>query len=367
MEQINIQSHDHSVYSQIGDYLVDYIRSHKLEVGAKLPSVRQIAQVAGTSVRTVHRAIEDLNRRGICYQLPQRGIFVAQKPDEVQDKLYPAIGVYNKYGYEINHEEGNIPAALFCGIQRACREMSKPVVQFQELSADQVDYYSEKLKLLDTIIVVATDDFPEIVHLAEAFPKVHFLQVNYYYRDFDSTPANVSGVFNDDAGGAYRMAKYLLEIADSFAFVAYDIADENYRHRQRGCEQAVRETGRTNCPMLMLSSSEAVKKLTGMDELMRMFGRRVDAVFCANDMILQRLRELTPCADGFRPIMATYDNELHAVRKITEIPKVSIDFVRLGYRAGILACGAIPKKVYMEEPELLMPSRIYQPTKEKNI
>ncbi|MFI9236069.1 GntR family transcriptional regulator [Streptomyces sp. NPDC053079] len=67
------------VYMQVADHLADQIDSGKLNLGARLPGERDLAEEYGVAIGTARRAIQELRDRGLLITLPAKGTFVAQR------------------------------------------------------------------------------------------------------------------------------------------------------------------------------------------------------------------------------------------------------------------------------------------------
>lgn len=64
------------VYEQIINAIEKEILTGKLPVGAKLPSVRELAQILDTNPNTVQKSYTELDRRGVIVTVPSRGAFI---------------------------------------------------------------------------------------------------------------------------------------------------------------------------------------------------------------------------------------------------------------------------------------------------
>lgn len=65
------------IYEQIQDQIVRFIEAGVLSPGDKLPSVRQLAQDNGINPNTVAKAYAELEKSGCVYNLPKKGVYVA--------------------------------------------------------------------------------------------------------------------------------------------------------------------------------------------------------------------------------------------------------------------------------------------------
>ena len=66
------------IVSQIHAQIVRFIEAGILSPGDRLPSVRQLAQDNGINPNTVAKAYTMLEQSGVVYNLPKKGVYVAQ-------------------------------------------------------------------------------------------------------------------------------------------------------------------------------------------------------------------------------------------------------------------------------------------------
>ncbi|MDO5108796.1 MAG: GntR family transcriptional regulator [Erysipelotrichaceae bacterium] len=73
---LNLQSKV-PIYEQIQTQILRFIEAGVLRPGDKLPSVRQLAQENGINPNTAARAYVELEIAGVVYNLPKKGVYVA--------------------------------------------------------------------------------------------------------------------------------------------------------------------------------------------------------------------------------------------------------------------------------------------------
>ena len=73
---LNLQSKV-PIYEQIQTQILRFIEAGVLRPGDKLPSVRQLAQENGINPNTAARAYIELEIAGVVYNLPKKGVYVA--------------------------------------------------------------------------------------------------------------------------------------------------------------------------------------------------------------------------------------------------------------------------------------------------
>ncbi len=73
---INLQSKE-PIFEQIQTQILSFIEAGVLSPGDKLPSVRQLATENGINPNTVAKAYSLLEQKGYVYNLPKKGVYVA--------------------------------------------------------------------------------------------------------------------------------------------------------------------------------------------------------------------------------------------------------------------------------------------------
>ncbi len=74
---LNLQSKI-PIYEQIQAQIIRFIEAGVLNPGDRLPSVRQLAQDNGINPNTVAKAYAELEKAGAVYNLPKKGVYVAE-------------------------------------------------------------------------------------------------------------------------------------------------------------------------------------------------------------------------------------------------------------------------------------------------
>lgn len=73
---LNLQSKV-PIFEQIQTQIIRFIEVGVLKPGDKLPSVRQLAMENGINPNTVAKAYSELEKANIVYNLPKKGVYVA--------------------------------------------------------------------------------------------------------------------------------------------------------------------------------------------------------------------------------------------------------------------------------------------------
>ena len=91
---LNLQSKI-PIYEQIKSQILRFIEAGVLRPGDRLPSVRQLAQDNGINPNTVAKAYTELEQSGWLYNLPKKGVYVAEinvensKRQQIESVLKP--------------------------------------------------------------------------------------------------------------------------------------------------------------------------------------------------------------------------------------------------------------------------------------
>ncbi|GGI45114.1 GntR family transcriptional regulator [Agromyces flavus] len=81
-------------YEQLRMQVVDAVRDGRLAAGAKLPTVRALAEELGLAVNTVARAYRELEADGVVEGRGRNGTFVRATGDPVEQALQAAASAY---------------------------------------------------------------------------------------------------------------------------------------------------------------------------------------------------------------------------------------------------------------------------------
>ena len=83
---------DRPIYLQIMDFITQQIISGKLEPGAKVKAVRELAVALATNPNTVQRALQELEREGILFSKRGLGRFVTEDTEKISHLQDQAVG-----------------------------------------------------------------------------------------------------------------------------------------------------------------------------------------------------------------------------------------------------------------------------------
>jgi DNA-binding LacI/PurR family transcriptional regulator len=350
------------VYLQIKKQLRDYIVSNKLEPDAPIPNVRQVAAMAGVSLRTADLAMIALIEDGVCYRRPKKGTFVAHN-------VFSNMGQRRVVGINCHHsfqemESNLLEMAVYRGIAEKGQEL-KIVPFFITGGLDEnIDFYRNSREMaLSGIILLSDVSRDKNLDSLKAFPNVRFVLINYDMANFSDAPDNIVGIFNDDFSGGYQAAEYMVSKGHrEFAVFSYDVEDENYHHRIDGFLQALSDSGIKIHPDLILNGGSP----TGRDakglieigtELMKRAlgsGQRFNAVLCVNDFLAFGAKEYCRSTGNDIAVIG-YDNLNPELSQRLSFPTIAIDFCSMGRKAlEVLSGQAAPsQKIIRISPRLI--------------
>ena len=350
------------VYLQIKKQLRNYIISNKLEPDAPIPNVKQVAAMAGVSLRTADLAMMALVEDGICYRRPKKGTFVAHS-------VLSNIGQRRVVGINCHHslqemESSLLEMAIYRGIAEKGQEL-KVVPFFITGGLDEnIDFYQSSREMALTGIVLLSEiSRSKNLDNLKAFPNVRFVLINYDIANFSDAPNNIVGIFNDDFAGGYQAAEYMLNKGyREFAVLSYDVDDENYHHRIDGFLQALNDSGIRIAPELILNGGNPVgKNERGLIEIGSTLmtkalssNRKLDAVLCVNDYLAFGAKEYCQATGNDIGVIG-YDNLNPQLSQRMFFPTISIDFCSMGRKAvEILSGQSIPaQKIIRISPRLI--------------
>ncbi|WP_136708302.1 GntR family transcriptional regulator [Agromyces sp. H66] len=103
-------------YEQLRTQVVEAVRDGRLAVGAKLPTVRALAEEIGLAVNTVAKAYRALEADAVIETRGRNGTFVAEHGDPAERRLQRAAADYaalaRRLGVEASEARAIVDAAL---------------------------------------------------------------------------------------------------------------------------------------------------------------------------------------------------------------------------------------------------------------
>ncbi len=355
------------LYLQLHDRLLGQIRSGQIRRGEALPGIKKLAAEAGVSIITAEAALQKLISSGICYRRPKKGTFVgpaidappvsAPSADSGGIAARRAVVVFSPYVIE----ECTLLNPLNHGIHAEARENGWDILHISGDLARQIDSLDRNPGIdICGVIVLACADLTSLPEIARNHPRLRFILTNYQIEDFESTPANLFGVFSEEFGGGYTMTRYLLQQGCRRIAVIYSRnADCNYAMRIAGYRRALEEAGIPFDPALLCEGPHnppARLRETGRQCIAELLGRTLpDAVFGLNDQFTagaaEYLRDERP---DLAPALAGYDNFVPEISIAYGFPTVEVDTGMIGRTAVKLLREAKPPVKSLRLPPTLI-------------
>ncbi|MBO7746460.1 GntR family transcriptional regulator [Paenibacillus sp. MWE-103] len=270
----------YALYEQMRRKIVELIEERGLRPHDPVPSEGELADMFGVSRRTSKEALLALAKEGIVYRMPRRGTFLAEYGEGRAAPARPAGRIVAMVVPAIDDFVGQIitaalPAAQALGCELIFRvagdDHDKEEALLRELSEDRG---------IGGIILFPGDRraFGRQVlrlHLAQ-YPLVI---IDRAFREID-----IPSVCHDHYGGAYELAKYLIEAGHrAIGFVSEQMAGVMSREeRYQGYLQAHLDAG------LPVNRSLIYSDYANREEDLEAFMRGASAMtaaFCSNDYV----------------------------------------------------------------------------------
>ncbi|MBO7741491.1 MAG: GntR family transcriptional regulator [Victivallales bacterium] len=325
-------------YVQLRNLLKSYIAEKRIPADTQLPDILTMCRMAGLSNRSVERAYNLLIEDGICYRRPKKGTFVSQLRNEPAKAMPRICGVLNPSPSAL--EEDNILGIILNGIREQARKQDVDIIIMAEQS---LNAYRESFgdNLLG-VIALYWYDSASARELVARHPDMPFVFVNLHIPEFDTFPANITGIFNDDFAGGFAAGDYLFSSGSRKPRVLSIVgADDNYQQRVKGLlraasyhsvqcpEEAVFFSGRKiTCDRDHQEiASEYIRSLTAQKV-------DFDCIFCTNDLLAAGVAEELEKAGVRKKVrIMGYDNLHPFLSHNWKFSTVAVNFREMGARA----------------------------------
>jgi len=327
------------IYRQIKEQIKKYLIENGIEEGTPLPDIRTISSIAGVSLKTTERALNELIKEEICFRRPKKGTFVGRPHSAIQKKKI--CGIYLASGFK-SFENDLIQTSIYRGISKQAHTKGMDTFFITGDIKKSISFYLEHNTKFDFkgIMMLRWEKLTEGKILAEKFPDIKFIYLNYYIDGFEDMPSNIYGVFNDDYAGAYQMTEYLIGKGHrKIAIFSVGLKNENYHQRIKGYKQALKDNGikfRKTFVRIMEKEEKVDLRDVGRsltDDLIKS-GKIPTAIFCVNDLIASGVIEYLKEIGKDKKIEVTgYDNIIKYISKDYNFSTVEIKFEKIGIKA----------------------------------
>jgi DNA-binding LacI/PurR family transcriptional regulator len=328
------------VYIQIKQQIKNYIQLNNLSGGSRIPSIKTISQSAGVSLRTVERGLAELINENICYRRPKTGTFVSDTLGLPQKRH--VCGILHALGEavigNITHDE-----AMLAGVREKSEKNDTTTLFISNKTPESdISFFMQNSGIdFEGLIVFDVKGFEKAIDLAKKFPNLKIICLNYSYRNFQETPPNLYGVFNDDFAGAYQMTEYLISRGHrQIGFLSLKIADENYRDRLKGYRRALEDNRLKYDEGLVVEfpnnqqvANNIERGNIGGSKLLAA-NPRMSAIFAVNDRLAEgALGYLKSEGVDNKIIITGHDNMHPEISRDNNFSTVSVDFRGMGAKA----------------------------------
>ena len=338
-------------YLQFKRQLHSAIRRHQLPPGSKLPHINKLAAAAGVSVKTAYKGLQELVVSNICVRRPKKGTYVGGSIYERKSNKQKVCYIYHVFPIEEMSQDG-----IFQQVYAAIlEEAAKREINVTFISGDiteLLDSYRHDQNIeLCGVCLVETMAEEASLRLAELYPELRFVCINYRKFDFDLTPRNIFGIFNDDFGGGFMAGSYLScdpHIRD-IALFTIDMAEDNYLQREKGFRSALTCNGFDLESHLYTCRHPHVDNLlslrhAGYEQAKKLYqsGKSPDAIFALNDRIIPGIIDFINEQDiKTRPVFFGYDNLVPEISAKYHFSTVAVDYQKMGKLAISIIAGDI--------------------------
>ena len=232
----------HSLQHKIADsILTDYINSGRIEPGQKIPTVRELKDIYGTSDTTIQRSLSILELWGVIIRRPGSGCYVS---DIREVYLKPSLKIL---GCVVSCTDTETGFHMFSGIETACRQRG-----YQMLVATTNDDYNMEMESVSKQIDMGCDAIvicPALrtqEQMASDYLKTSFKNFPIVLLDNGFPEQNRSHVIFDNYSAGYGMTEMLIKEGHkriAFMRPGNNLLIKSVRDRHKGYVDALRVAG----------------------------------------------------------------------------------------------------------------------------
>ena len=337
------KNHHQPLFQQLEAALRKEIIEGRLKAGDALPSLQELTQLTGVSVFTVDRAVNALIKEGLLIRRPKKGTYVSKKVGApLSGTARKRIVFAASAAHQIESSPRTYYGLIYMGILDAAVGAGVHIIPSSpENLISDIRLYDQQ-EAFDVRGMIFVDDWHKdyLTEVANECPQKTLIATNAKMADFETTPDNVHGVFNDDFGGGYALGAALAESGILRCWIfSRAMPVDNYRMRVEGMKQAFADAGRPIPKNHIFESDEPPGKpneliIQGLLQNLPMKGLQpTDAILCVNDQLAigvlrflnERMGELSKT-----PLVTGYDGLLSSSQDRMAFPSVKVDFDRLG-------------------------------------
>jgi DNA-binding LacI/PurR family transcriptional regulator len=272
--------------------LRNYIGSHSVARGTKLPDLTTLSEQCGVSLRTAEKALQVLVNDGWCYRRPKRGTFVCGNGTQTRDDTSHRIcGIVNfEDGFDLASDR--FLGSAYGDIQRQARLANFDLLLLPPTNIDF--YYHNRSVNLAGVLLWHWNDWEKVLAATRRYADLPFVVINYDPGFIENSPENVYAVLNDEFAAGYEAGYALTRRGHrQLAAITIRLPDCVYRQRLAGFAQAAidaRVDWSDGCAYTYSehpAPSEEMNIEIGYSMAKRIVAERpnVTAIFCMNDLM----------------------------------------------------------------------------------
>jgi DNA-binding LacI/PurR family transcriptional regulator len=258
-------------FLQIKNRLKDAIQDGEFSENGQVPSVREVARMAGVSLATIQRAFNELKQEKIIYARVGHGYFVNLKNVAFSNTVHvflPSQGL-------------KLYTDIVNGMYAAAHRYDFNI-KINSLNTDKLLWNEQTINLLSDArrekagVVFIEEAFGDVLEKCrETAKSVPFVTIEWVME-------NAISLINDYEASAFKATEYLIRERHASSLLVLKGRESQYNAREKlkGIVAAAQKHGLTSVDYLntefdAFSAYHAVKKYLKL--------KRPDAIFCAND------------------------------------------------------------------------------------
>jgi GntR family transcriptional regulator, arabinose operon transcriptional repressor len=328
-------------YRQISEHLKQYIVDENLQYGTALPTVKDIANFANVSIRTADRGTFELVKEGICFRLPKKGTFVAKAlHQQVQGKRVCGILMSRKHNDLQDVNLDLVSSSLYRGMREEATQYDMDLITLNDNAESSVDFYKNNEQINFSGIISLDNKFSRGIALADEYPDLSIIHINYHTPEFDISPDNVFGIFNDDFSGAYQIMNSMLAKGHRKVLIlTLKEENDNCLNRVKGYKMALQNSDFETVDYLeeydIHGKHDVNHKAIAcmlLDDFFKT-GKAADVIMCTNDLLAEAATGYIKQNNISDIEVCGYDNIMPDKSRIGNFSTVAIDFEAMGKQA----------------------------------
>jgi DNA-binding LacI/PurR family transcriptional regulator len=240
-----------SLYIQVANDIKEYIPSHALAAGDRLPSIQELCTLFSVSHATVRAALNLLTQEGVVESRPRQGIFVSQakvaRNSAQRENVIALLLSGDECAYEAGIIRGVMEQSLKGGYQVIVASNNSDV----QIEAQQLEELSQQVSGVIVFPTHASGNYASYARLLEQ-------GIPWVFIDRGVTGLAASLVATDNEYGGYLATRHLLEKGYRNIYAISGKPVSSIQERIQGVRRAFKEWGLPYSPDRVRSSPHYV-------------------------------------------------------------------------------------------------------------